>query len=289
MSIKNLKRSFKKKNLKELDKYSRMDIVYDAIPELCEKITEPKKGQKVKEILGNIGEDSLVDLLINPKFIKTVKSIVKSEDYSTDVGFAMVINAVISNYYEELDDETIEELTILITKILKELTKKVAKKTDISKEVVQEFLVILPSIDVLSRPNIISMYTDRMLFKAYSMAKDDTFELNEKQLKKLFTVIAGKDYLVNIATGILLQRKEMITNFTENQLKMWNVATNFALNLLEKSDKSEIERSIKYYNKIVTKFPGARRIELSTLLEEDYPKIIKVVSKLNKLNKKEDK
>ena len=74
-------------------------------------------------------------------------------------------------------------------------------------------------------------------------------------------------------------------NYNEIQVYVWDRMTDFVLDTIEKRDKYVIKSYIKYYidRRMSDERKGkdaARRINLKSVMAENYPKIAKVVSKL---------
>ena len=84
--------------------------------------------------------------------------------------------------------------------------------------------------------------------KLYMMAKDvDDIIINSSQIDKLFKAIFGKEFLDVISIYILLERKPVIADFNESQIKIFNKFSVFALETIEKQEKKHIKELIKLY------------------------------------------
>lgn len=286
MSVKTLTKTWTKKNLKKMGKVERADFVYDVIPSVIQFYVKKGFRQDAKQTV-----EEIFNIMEDPKFLKTLKYIAKhKEDYTLDLGLATLINGFLGKRIGNLDEEMVSDYTKLICKILKPRVKQITKKVNISDELLREFLVITPDPELVSDKKVVSIYSDRMLNKIYSLAADEVIELDPKTLKKLFKQIFGEEALTKIAVGALLQRKDTINKFTnEGQLKLWNNVTTFALNTLEKADKEELRERLVFYYKTCEKAKQrggnvARRTELTTL-GEDYPSIYKALCKLGIIEK----
>lgn len=291
MSVKHLTKTWTKKNVKKMGKIERADFVYQVIPAVLEfyikKGWQQDSKQTVEEIF-NVMED--------PKFLKTLKVIAKNkDDYNLDLGLAVLINDFLGRRIANLDEDMVDGYTKLICKILKPRVKEITKKIDIDADLLREFLVITPDPTLVSNKKVVSIYSDRMLNKIYSLAGDEPIDLSPKTLKKLFKHLFGEDALTKIAIGALLQRRDTLNRFNNNesQIRLWNNVTTFALNTLEKADKEDLKERLAFYYRTCNKAKErgnniARRIELTTL-GEDYPSINKALCKLGIIQKSKNK
>lgn len=238
--------------------------------------------------------NELYTRMLNPKFAKGLKKILKSEDSEgIDYGFVTIINGFIEKFHkhEELTEELMAEYSDIIDKILKKRIKAVSKKVNIDKDIIKELLVIVPDVGCISNEKFTGIYSQRMLRKLYIMAADREIGLNTtKDIKKLFKVLFGENILDLIAINILLEKKEYMKNFNEQQLAVWNLFTDFALEYINGEGKKHIGELVEYYcnRRRVDdskERDGARRISLNNIDAERYEDLSKVIKKFVKNGK----
>lgn len=288
MSVKDLTKNWTKKNLKKMGKAERADFVYEVIPEVIEFYIKKGFRAESKPLV-----DGIFNVMEDEKFVKTLKVIAKdSDNYTLDLGLAVLINDFLGKRMNNISEEMVSSYVKLIKKILKPRVKEITKKVDIDEKLLREFLVITPDPELVSSKKVVSIYSDRILNKLYALAgEDEEIMIDAKTIKKLFKHIFGEEALSKIAVGALLQRRDTLNRLkSQNQIKLWNNVTTFALNTLEKCEKNELLERLSFYYKTCNKAQQngnnvARRIELSTLTKEDYPKIIKTLHKIGVIKK----
>ena len=249
-----------------------------------------KKGhqQKSADVV-----NELFTRMLSPKFAKALKKVIKNSEEGLDNGFVVIINGFIEKFHkhEEMTEELLTEYSEIIDKILKKRIKEVSKKVDIDKEIIKELLVIVPDPDCVSDDKFTGIYSQRMLRKLYIIAADTEIGLTDtKMIKKMFKSLFNKEIIDLIAINILLEKKEYMKNFNEKQLAVWNLFTDFALEVVNGEDKEHIIELLEYYcnrrradaNK---ERDAARRISLNNIDAEAYPRLAKGVKKFMKNGK----
>lgn len=285
MSVKEFLKEWKTKKVKEMDKDDRTLLLYENIPTIVEFYI--KKGHKEQELV-----NKLFDRMEAKVFAKTLLRILKTVDETpVDLGMATVIADFLEKRGKNLEEDLNELYTKAIDKILKTRIKKLHKKLGLDKDLLKELLVVVADKDAISDDRYVGIYVQRMTRKLYAIAKENELGLNDtKTIKKLFKSLFHKELLNSIAVNILLERKDMVRSFNENQLAIWNALTNFALDTIEKNKKKEIKELIEYY--VVRRAKdaekgrdSARRIQFAQISEEEYPKIYTVYEKLSEKEK----
>lgn len=280
MSVKEFLKVWKTKKVKEMDKDDRTLLLYENIPSIVEFYI--KKGHREQEEV-----NKLFERMESKMFAKTLLRILKTADETpVELGMATVITDFLEKRKKNLEEELIELYTKAVDKILKKRIKKLHKKLGLDKDLLKELLVVVADKDAISDERFVGIYVQRMTRKLYVIARENELELNDtKSIKKLFKSLFNKELLNSIAVNILLERKEMVHNFNENQLAIWNALTNFALDTIENNKKKEIKELIEYY--VVRRAKdaqkgrdSARRIQFAQISEEEYPKIYTVYEQL---------
>ena len=276
------------------NKMSKTDLIYlidDNQDEIIEFYIKNNHKQKFN---GMITE--LFTKMNSKKFVKALKAIIKDDELSLNIGFAVVIAGFMSKAADMengVDEEILEEYMAIVNKLLKKRVKEIKSKVDIDPEVITELLVIAPSQEYISDHKFVGIYSQKMLKKLYYMSKTKDIGLDTtKKVKKLFKAIFGKELIDLIAINILLEKKDGIKNMDEKQVAVWNLMTTFALEVIESQKKDHIIELIAEYcrrrfNDTKRQNDAARRIVLKSVNAEDYPKTAKVVAKMSKSNKYE--
>lgn len=280
--IKGFLAEWKPKEVSKMSKGDRTYLLYNHINGLTEDFI--KRGHQDRDSI-----NKLFERMADKKFAKSLAKIAKTQkETPVPVGMAAVISAFLERKHKEVDEEIVEIYTSIIDKILKKRVKKLSDKLDLSPELLKDLLVVVPEKNLISSKNFVGVYVQKMLRKLYILSKgDDDLKLDStKTIRKLFKEIFDEDLIEMIAINILLEKKEIIRNFSDKQLEMWNVLTTFALDVLEDNKKSAIEEKLEYYIKRRSKDfennrDSARRIQLSQMADDAYPKISKIVDKLS--------
>ncbi len=228
----------------------------------------------------------------NPKFAKALLRLTKTQDdYPVALGTATIIADFLEKRHRDLDEEIVEQYSTAVDRILKKRIKKLTKKLGLETDLIKELLVVVSEPEAISDPRFVGIYVNRILRKLYALAKDNELGLEDvKTVKKLFKAIFGEDLLNDVAINVLLERRDIIRNFNENQKAMWNLMTNFALDVLESNKKKELKEFIEYYvmrraKDASKQRDSARRIQFAQISEEDYPKLHAVAEKLSEKEK----
>lgn len=236
----------------------------------------------------------LYEKMLNPKFAKALKKVAKNGEEGSwtglDYGFIMIINGFIEKTHsnEKMTDELLANYTNIINKVLKFKINKISKTVDIDKDIVKELLVVVPDKACVNNERAVGFYTAKMLRKMYIIAAQKDLGLDDtKKIKDLFKKLFGKKLIDVVAVNMLLEKKEYMKNFNENQTTMWNLITEFALEVIESQDKEHIVELIEYYcerrkSDFERNRDSARRISLNSIDSEKYPKLAKRISKFTK-------
>ena len=241
--------------------------------------------------------NALYEKMLSPKFVKALKKVAKNgkEEPWTglDYGFIMIINGFIEKSYknEAMTEELLGEYTNIINKVLKSKIKKISKDIGIDEDIVKELLVVVPDKSCVNNERAVGFYTAKMLRKIYILAGEKELNLDStKKIRGLFQKLFGKKLIDVVAVNVLLEKKEYMKNFNENQTAVWNLLTDFALEVIEKQDKEHIVELVEYYcnrrkSDSERNRDSARRISLNNIDAEKYPKTAKRVEKFTKTGK----
>lgn len=267
-----------------LDKYGKVARVYDTHNLLVDFYIH--KGFKARKEVSEIFE-----VMNNKKYAKSLVKLLKSKekDMEINIGLVTLISDFIDNKSADISEEVAELYNEAIDLILKKRIKKVTKKIEnINPIVVKNLLVVVPDPGVVGDNHSLGFAVRKVLKRLYAMAKSNDLQLETpEKVYALFAQLFGEERNNYVAVNILLERKEYIRNFNESQLVVWNLLTNFALEVLEAHKKKALKEVIEYYIMRRTKDAkknndAARRIQFAQLSPEDFPTILKVVEKLKK-------
>lgn len=296
--MKEFVKKWKPKNLKEWDKEYRQDVLRGSLEGIVDFYLTEGHQQKNREVI-----TELFNAMQGKHFIKTLEQLInpkkKKERARIDLAFVMIINDFIESRYSELEKsdegaDLINRYSDLVSKLLKKRVKEVGEKTGVNEDLIKEVLVVATHPGVVKNDRFIGIHVRNVLRKVYALAKENGKEIqldSPKKVKKLFAELFGSDKLNLVAVAVLLERKDSIRNFNESQMAVWNHLTEFALTTLEDNKKKEIAELI------VERYVGlresedkkgrdsARRIQFSSISEENYPKVIEVTSNLAEKDK----
>ena len=102
-------------------------------------------------------------------------------------------------------------------------------------------------------------------------------------------VFKDEEYIGSVITFALLERKEKIATFSEGQKKLFNDITEYCFKKMENMSKDDIGSILKAYVENRQRDDKAnrdtnRRYYISSLPENDFPKILKVVERMCSAN-----
>ncbi len=228
--------------------------------------------------------EALHDVRLAKSIIKVVNEGQES-GYGFPLEFVVVLKDVIDTQRRKVgDDEILQSYELCIQKILKKEIKELSKLVDIPKELAYELLVVLPTSSMINRKNIIGIYVNRINRKLYIAEQKGVSGVDRlKTVRQLYKYLfGGSDDMGEIAISILLERRSGNESATTS---VFSLLTVFALDTLEKLDKEELrEYILRYGERRSNEREGERRIRLSAISAEDYPKITKAIKKVIKKN-----
>ena len=170
------------------------------------------------------------------------------------------------------------DLTELSYLILKKKMKKF-EKAGISTSLAFDVLSIIPCKEALKSSH---MYRIHALYDTlYEHAKTTQIDFD-----KLIDLAVDEDYHLACITFALLERKEKFSKLTDSQKTLYLAITNWCFNTMEKKlKKQEVYELINVYVRARIRDDkngrdSNRRYSLSSLSEEDYPRIATVVKRI---------
>lgn len=285
-----IKETSKMKKMKTSDLAAIIDENQKELVDFCINDGHKLKNQDIMK--------ELHKRMFNEKFPKALRKIIKvgkkEEDHDgLDIGFVVIIAGFIEKNHnsDEMTEDLIRDYSDIIDELLKSRVKKIKKKVDIDESVIKELLLVTPDVGYISDEKFVGIYCRKMLRKLYVMSQNKNIGLeNTEQVGKLFKALFGKKLVDLIAVNILLEKKEFMKNFNEEQIKIWNLMTAFALEFIENEEKNHIIELLEFYcvrrNADARKNrDAARRINKSMITEEQYPRLFKAITKFEKKGK----
>ena len=125
-------------------------------------------------------------------------------------------------------------------------------------------------------------YRIRVLYETlYEHAKTEQIDF-----EKLIDAVIDEDYQLMCITFALLERKEKFSRLTDSQKTLYLAITNWCFNTMEKKlKKAEVAEVLNIYVRNRTRDDkngkdSNRRYSLSSLSEEEYPRIAGIVKSM---------
>ena len=279
-----------KKELKEMSKGEKCNYVYEQLDDIVQFFLF--KRFKEKELL-----EKLYDVFEMPKFAKTMVKIVKDakDEYAPDAAICLIISDFINARGKNLDEEIVAKYTKVISTLLAPQIKKLSKSTCLDESAALAVVTCIPSKTIIKNTKYVARYVQNLERTLYNLAnkfnEDDEYvgitteEFNTKTLKTILKVLFDKKYKNAILLAIALDRKSIISNFSNKQISLWNVFNDYLLRELEAMDKEDIKAFFAAYIEERAKDAkdskdAARRFNFQQLQDEDCKSIKKVVSKM---------
>lgn len=246
-------------------KYGHMEPVQETKEKIYEKIIDPGFIKYLKKEIKNGLEFSNLELI--PSIIYGILGEARQSVEASEEG---------GSVEENFNVQDLKELSEII---LKKKLKKMSKE-GIDETVAFDVLSVIPNPTILRKSQYYHIRNLFMVLYEHAKTKDINFE------KIIKIVLKDSDeYVKSVITFALLERKEKIGNFNDSQKKLFNDITEYCFKTMEKM-KGEGIRTIlceyvnarkrdEHQNKDTN-----RRYFISSLPESDYPKIMKVVSRL---------
>lgn len=279
--MKRFLKEWKPKNIKEMDKFEKAEFLNDLLSGLVSGYMT--KGYKTDLT-------PVYEAVYDKKFIKSLLYMVKNED---DFGYIdknvviILVDAIRDSVKREVNDPELDEkIYKIIIKLCKKKNKKLAK-LGLDRDLAEELSAVIPSADedYINEKNI-HVYIRKVLNTLYKVSKENAYvELFiPERLESMFKVLVGNEYMNIVVKSILIENRERIKHFKENELTVWNSLTTFAVDYLEDLKKTELDEVLQSYFILKKKLNTVGRISLESLIKEDYPKIHKALKRLNNQN-----
>lgn len=281
------------------DKHDRAYVVENNIGEVCHIYLEKsnRNEQQLRKLRG---------LFLSKKFAKTLyRLIVKNRSEVSPLVVPVLADILITHPVGEENELVNATLTLtddigkmyleIIETVLKKKVRKVCKKTGLNESLVKNLLIECPE-DLESKEGPQAyFYINRVIRKMYGIllaAQDDAEKallLDVDTIDTLIGLVVGDSLKVKVAFNILLEKYDKTKYLTPDQIAMWNTLSEFALNTIEdigkKKEIAEVVEHLYIKRRRIDKKnqrDGQRRLDLTELNEDDYPKTVKAIKSLLK-------
>ena len=261
----------------------------DLLPEVIALLVRYSNRKEVQEITPAIYEK-----LSDEKFLKTLKKMIESGDIELVDNYEQLPIVIFdflrqaSKWEQKLTAEndgkkvTIDtsDMVEISSMLLKKKIKK-ATKAGVPENIAFDVFSVIPTSKLLEKS---SMYRMRQMFLVlYEHAKSE--KITPQMFDTIVKTAVKEEYMPQLSVYLLLERKEMYTQFTEEQKEFFNQVTSWVMNTIEEMPKSEIENILNAYFEARKRDKGQgkdsnRRYFLSSLPAEDFPKITKVLERI---------
>ena len=222
------------------------------------------------------------------EFIKVLKKTLKNDDIHNIKLLPIIIKEILMEAKKRNDAILAEnpngqiydmsDLVELSRMILKKRMKKL-EKLGISSTLAFDVLSVIPCKAALESSQ---SYRIRVLYETlYEHAKTEQIDF-----EKLIDAVIDEDYQLMCITFALLERKEKFSRLTDSQKTLYLAITNWCFNTMEKKlKKAEVAEVLNIYVRNRTRDDkngkdSNRRYSLSSLSEEEYPRIAGIVKSM---------
>lgn len=284
--------TFKKYKKKYSDPYaSKKDqkkgyyrMLLDLLPRTIDVLVKYSQVPDIREI-----KSSIYDKLFDKAFIKLLTKELKEDvEYIEN---SELLPIIIYDLITEANKRHAEELkenpeaaefdlsdVIELSSIINKKKMKKLKKGGVPETVAFDILSVIPTSKALEKSQT---YRIRTLCRVlYEHAKNEEFTIDP-----IMKLVIKSDYHPAVITFLLLEKKEIYVNYTEKQKEFFNKVTDWCFNTLEDCPKETINSVLRTYiktrqNDKAQNRDSNRRFFLSSLPEDQFPKIVKVMNKI---------
>lgn len=237
-------------------------------------------------------KNSIFKNLIKKKFIKFIASEIKDGEEIENIEFLPIIIKEILGIIEKTNKEMLakdpnckliesDDIVELNKLILKKKIKKMVKK-GVDANIAFDVLSIIPTKEILNLYRSSKIFRIKSLFDClYEHSKTKTIPFAD-----IISYVLGREYYPAIIAYALLERKEHFGTLNESQKAFYLQVSTWCFDSLEKElDKDEIVGVIETYTSTrkrdeLNGKDTNRRYALSTLSEDDYPKLKKIINEM---------
>lgn len=229
--------------------------------------------------------------LYSPEFVKYLYKILKDDDEAfrnaemLPIMYSILLSEVKQMSKTEGGEEVydVEDVKKLILQVIHKKFKKMTSK-GIPENQAFDYLCAIPTTEVLKSRSQSYYYCGRLLQAMYSHAEKEDVD-PETIFKYIFRDPEGENIdNSGFIVQVLLERKEKLNSFNENQTAVFNKITTWAVDTLEgEFSRKNIDKIIRAYihdRQNDKRGDSNRRIYLTNLSAEEYPNIASVVKEI---------
>lgn len=279
-------KKFKKENdwfdsKKEL-KNGYFTYLTDLLPKTLEWVV---KSGHFKEEDTQQTKNSVYQKIVDPDFIKFLKKEIKNDNKIENIKLMPII---IKDIVEQANKENaknleldpnakVYDLTDLVELSLLILKKKIKKmkKAGIDAKLAFDIASIIPTESVLKYSHIYRVNSFYTCLYEHAKTEDIPYDA-------IMDSVIDEEYYPTFITFDLLEKKDRFSKLTEKQQELYVAISNWCFATMEKLSKDDINAIIQTYVSSRKKEDAngkdsRRRYSLTSLSENDYPKIVKVI------------
>lgn len=292
---------WKPKELKQMSKDARADLLGSHLKQILDFFQ--KRGHKA---VAQEQLNALYAKMADKYFINTITYMLDTFDGRPDMRLVTLMVSFLKVHHKELDPAVVIKYSDVIERLLDKSITKLTKKAKIDEYIARELLTIVPEPSTIGGERFVGIYVGQVLRRLYLLAKPEVEKLEEqkengtviektvetapvtedlvelKQLKKMYTLLFGKEMLPEVAVSILLERRSASSSFGAEQMRIWKMHTIFALTVLENLEKADLGHAFRNYIKrrkidVDMKRDQPRRIAFDQVSAEEFPTLAKRV------------
>lgn len=276
LNVKELVREFKNCD----SNWDQMDLMGSNINQISDLLLT-KPSYEVEE------KDRLKRFLWDRRTAKVIYDVVESNQYDVKLGIVVALGRLLGEVTEIPDGDAFMYYKKVIDEYIKGKARVISKQVEVPEVTVKNLLIECPApIDELDRDGVIYSYITSILNKLYIICKMPNNGITNDNIYDLIESIIGKNHLVRFVINVLLEKNKRLNYMQGNQIDMWNLLTNFALDYLSSGNPRDIEKvlvSLYVRRRAVEDAQGRddeRRISFIDNKFERYPKIKRVVDNI---------
>lgn len=177
----------------------------------------------------------------------------------------------------------LQDLSDLVSDIIKSDAKSLSRISGVPKGICKKILTVTPDPEFIS-PAQAKVYASDALTVLYDDLDHREDDIDEIMWSKFFDGLLGKDNRNEVAITIAIEGSSRIQNSNKRNVKaVWDSLTEFALDVLEKSESGIKNKMIELYLKALTKSfknkSGGMRVDFRSLNKKNYPHLCEAVDR----------
>ena len=243
--------------------------------------------------------EGIYEKISDPKFVSELGKRVARENKAGDSGSDEFFHgirfmpAVLTNLIREIKNQnkklaennepllSTEDLEVLRDLINQKKAKKLIKKSGCDPRLAYSVFAVYPVQEIaMFSP---AFYMNKLMAVIYRAADEEGVKV---PVDDIFKKVVGKEYYPNLILYLLLERKTVTQNFTNNQFAVYNRISEWVLKNLNRMDKRDIKKILQTYvnrrfEDVKRNKDANRRMYLrSSVSQAVYPTLYEVIQEL---------